>query len=171
MIVIPYTTASRNAAVAPYLGRGLDRLFDETLDRVFARPVERPASRTPAMDVSESDTAYTVLFDMPGAVKEQLKVTVEGRKLRVETSEAAAGAPAGAADAQVAEPAAEPSAAAVAAAERALYRERPAARYARSVVLPTEVDQGGSQARFDNGVLTLVLAKRVPSAATQLNIN
>ena len=55
-------------------------------------------------------------------------------------------------------------------AERVLYRERPTAAYARTVVLPAEVDQAQSQAKFENGVLTLTLAKKVPAGATQLSI-
>ena len=39
-----------------------------------------------------------------------------------------------------------------------------------TVSLPAEVDQTASQAKFENGVLTLTLAKKVPAGATQLNI-
>ena len=39
-----------------------------------------------------------------------------------------------------------------------------------TVVLPAEVDQSQSHARFENGVLTLTLAKKVPAGATQLSI-
>jgi len=38
------------------------------------------------------------------------------------------------------------------------------------VILPAEVDQVASQAKFDNGVLTVTLAKKVPAGATQLSI-
>ena len=58
-----------------------------------------------------------------------------------------------------------------AAAERVLYRERSAPTYARTVVLPADVDQASSQARFENGVLTLTLAKRVPAGATQIRVD
>ena len=37
--------------------------------------------------------------------------------------------------------------------------------------LPAEVDQTASNAKFENGVLTLTLAKKVATGATQLNIN
>ena len=42
-----------------------------------------------------------------------------------------------------------------------LYRERGAAQYARTVSLPAEVDPAASQAKVENGVLTLTLAKKV----------
>ena len=46
-------------------------------------------------------------------------------------------------------------------ADRPLYRERRTPIYARTISLPAEVDQQASQAKFENGVLTLVLAKKV----------
>jgi HSP20 family protein len=109
-----------------------------------------PAVRTPAMDVVETDTTYQLRFDVPGASREQLEVTVEGRRVSVATAEQAAAEKADG--------------------ERVLYRERAAARYARTVSLPAEVDAATSQARFDNGVLTLTLAKKVPTGARKISV-
>ena len=120
--------------------------------RVAADEAQDSDARVPAIDVIESDGAYSVVFDMPGVTKEQLKVSVEGRRVSVAT--VAAPAPEAAADAS-----------------RVLYRERSAPTYARTVVLPAEVDQSASQAKFENGVLTLTLAKRVAGGATQITIN
>jgi len=148
MFVLPLThSVSRRAATH----RAFDRLFDESIDRLLGSSPAGKPTRTPAMDVTESDTAYVVQLDVPGASKEQLKVTVEGRRVSVETAE------------QAAEQAKE--------GERVLYRERSAASYARTVVLPAEVDQAASQAKFDNGVLTLTLVKTVPTGARQISIN
>ena len=146
MFVLPLARTTQRTA-APQFNRFIDRLFDESLDR--------QAARTPALDVSETDAGYTVAFEVPGVTREQLKVSVEGRRVSVETVAAA--------DA----PAAEDSANA----PRVLYRERSVARYARTVSLPAEVDQAASQAKFENGVLTLTLAKKVPTGATQISIN
>ena len=110
------------------------------------------AERVPRLDVVESDDAYTVVLDMPGVSKEQLQVTVEGQKVDVSTLPAA-------------------DAGADAAKVRVLHRERDAAPYRRSVVLPAEVDNAQSQARFENGVLTLRLAKRTPAGATRIRVN
>ena len=118
----------------------------------------------PALDVLESDTAYTLAFDVPGAAREQLKVSVEGRRVHVETVDAVVEAPATqAVDAQA-------PAAPATIAPRTLYSERQAPRYARTVALPAEVDDAASQARVENGVLTLVLAKRVPTGVRQISI-
>ena len=167
MFVLPLARAQR-ASIPPSFGRALDRLFDESFDRASsaARPVAD--TRTPSMDVSESDTAYTVVFDVPGVGRDQLKVSVEGRRVVLATVEAQAATPKIEAAAGLPVADAKPDAQALQ--DRVLYRERSTAAYARTVVLPAEVDQTTSQAKFDNGVLTLTLAKKVPAGATQLSI-
>lgn len=158
MFVLPISrTATR--PVAPPFGRVVERLFDESVDRYFGGTAR--GTRTPALDVSESDTTYTVTFDMPGVTREQLKLTVEGRRVSLETVEAAT------------EDVPEPTLAADTArpaAARVLYRERAAARYARTVSLPAAVDPGTAQARLENGVLTLTLPKQVATGATRVAI-
>ena len=164
MFVLPLSRPAsivRRTAVAPALGSALDRLFDESFDRFFGGSTAGADTRTPAMDVSESDAAYTIVFDVPGTTREQLKVSVEGKRVVLSTAAAEGAPPTDAKEAPAAD--AKP-------AERVLYRERPAVAYARTVVLPAEVDQTQSQAKFENGVLTLTLAKKVPAGATQLSI-
>ena len=107
-------------------------------------------TRTPALDISEDDKAYNVTVDMPGVAKEAVKVRVEGRRVHIETATAEAAAPTDG--------------------SRVLYRERRAASYARSFSLPLEIDQTQSQARFENGVLTLTLVKRVAENGGQLTV-
>ena len=159
MFVLPLSrTPSRT--VAPHFARAVDRLFDESFDRYFGGAAS--GTRTPALDVSETDAAYTVAFDVPGVTRAQLKVSVEGRRVSLETVDVPKAESADAAANADATPPAAP---------RALYRERSTARYARTVSLPAEVDQGASQAKFENGVLTLTLAKKIATGATQLNIN
>ncbi len=159
MFVLPLSRSAHRSA-SPQFNRTIDRLFDESFDHHLRGVAASSQSRTPALDVNETDTAYTVAFDVPGVTREQLKVSVEGRRVSIETVDLPkAAAVEGAA----------PEAPKVAA--RSLYRERSAARYARTVSLPAEVDQTASQAKFENGVLTLTLAKKVATGATQLNIN
>jgi len=159
MFVLPLSRSVSHRAVAPSFSRVLDRLFDDSLDRHFGGSGN--ASRTPALDVSETDTHYIVALDVPGVGRDQLKVSVEGRRVSVETVAAAK-------DETPNAEATEASAKAVA--PRVLYRERSGVRYARTVSLPAEVDQTASQAKFENGVLTLTLSKKVPAGATQLSV-
>lgn len=143
MFVFPSSVATTRRVAPVSLSRAIDHLFS---DRYVA-----DESRVPALDVAESDTSYTLSLDMPGLTKDQLKVTVQGRRVSIE---AAAVANANSKEG-----------------ERVLYRERSTAQYARTVSLPAEVDQSTSSAKFENGVLTLTLAKKVPTGATQISVN
>ena len=159
MFVLPLSR-SAHRSVSPQFSRVIDRLFDESFDRQVRGVAAGTESRTPALDVAETDTAYNVVFDVPGVTREQLKVSVEGRRVSIETVELPKAEPVEGASVEAPKDAA-----------RSLYRERSTARYARTVSLPAEVDQTASQAKFENGVLTLLLAKKVATGATQLNIN
>ncbi|MDN3921650.1 Hsp20/alpha crystallin family protein [Roseateles violae] len=140
MFVFPLAHPVRRSAE---LSRRIERLFDINDDAV--------ALRSPALDVSETDAAYTLQLDLPGVAKEAVKVKIEGRKISIDAEQARA--------AEQTE------------GERALYRERSVTRFSRSLVLPQEVSKNDSAAKLENGVLTLTLVKRVPDNAGELTIN
>ena len=101
--------------------------------------------------MAETERSYTVKLDLPGAAKEDVKISIEGRRVTVEATtvrndEKKDG-------------------------ERVLYAERSVASYARSFTLPVEVDQAESSAKMEHGVLTLQLAKRGATKASQLTVN
>jgi HSP20 family protein len=134
------------------------RLFDD-IDRFFGSPAPTSAASaasaaatvSPALDVTESPSAWTVKLDLPGVVKEDVKVAIDGNQVSVQAQprqEAERGE-----------------------GERIVYRERTAGSYARRFTLPAEVDQSQSAARLDNGVLTLTLGKRSAAASAQLTVN
>lgn len=148
MFLIPVSRKS------PELARGLDRLFDDSFfDRVFGVTPQGEAagSRSPALDVSESERAYTVHMDLPGVAKSDVKIAIDGRRVNVE------------ANAHKSEEKKD--------GVRVVYRERSVNSYARSFTLPQDIDQAESQAKLDNGVLTLTLGKRRASMASQLAVN
>ena len=148
MFVIPLShTLSRRAGFHPAWSRAVGRLLDE---RAEALNAAHTAAQVPAMDVAESDTHYTLRFDLPGMAKEQVKVTIEGRKVSVEASQ--------------------PDSTEGKDSERFVHRERSTTRFARKLGLPVELDAAASQARFENGVLTLTVAKKVVDSARQLTI-
>jgi HSP20 family protein len=142
MFIVPTTRDARQ----------FSRLFDDTLERFFAPATsDTPTARNPALDVVESDRAYTVKLDMPGVTKEDVKVSIEGRQVNVQAqSEKADERREG---------------------ERVVYRERSVTAYARSFTLAAEVDQAEAQAKLENGVLTLTLPKRGARSAAQLTVN
>ena len=145
MFVLTHPQAfARRAAIRPVWSRAVERLLDEQTETPQA------TAQVPAMDVSETDTAYTLNFDLPGIVKEQVKVTLDGRRVSVDAapSEAAADA----ADARI------------------LYRERSAPRFARTLTLPVELDATGTTAAFVDGVLTLNIAKKAVAGPTTITV-
>ena len=154
MFIVP---VSRRAAVRSH---HFDRLLDTAFDQLFAPPaVDSAPVRRPAIDVSESDVGYVVTLDVPGVTREDVKVSIDGRRVSI------------VAEARAPEAAAEQSAADAAKdTDRVILRERAVASYARSFTLQSEIDQSASQARLENGVLTLTLTKRSANE-TQLTVN
>ena len=148
MFLVPLSRETRD------LARGFDRLFDDAFPGLFGAPSARTdgdTPRSPALDVSETDKAYSVRIDVPGVKKEDVKVSIDGRRVSVEaktgsTEEKKEG-------------------------DRVVYRERSMSSYARSFTLPAEVDSVASTARLENGVLMLELPKRGAPAASQIKIN
>ena len=131
------------------LARSFDRLFDDNLDRFFGSG--STALRSPSLDVTETDTGYKVSVDLPGVAKEDVKITIEGRQVSVSATTQREDLRKEAA--------------------RVLCRERSTSSFARSFTLPQEVDQESSQARLENGVLTLNLARKRLAVGKQLTVS
>ena len=125
MFLMPVTTRRVANGHAHDLSRAFDRLFDDTVDRVFgSAAAPASVSRLPALDLRETDTAYGVSVDLPGVAKEDVKITIDGRHVSIDAEcrreqEKKEG-------------------------ERVLYRERSSQSFSRSFTLPVEVDQDGS---------------------------
>ena len=64
-----------------HVQRTNERLFDAASAVAGDHSRAGDAAHIPAMDVSENDTAYTVRFDVPGVSREQLKLSIEGRRI------------------------------------------------------------------------------------------
>jgi HSP20 family protein len=132
------------------LSRSFDRLFDDGfLDRFFDAG-SGSALRSPMLDVAETEAGYSVSVDLPGVAKEDVKITIDGRHVSIDAEcrreqEKKEG-------------------------ERVLYRERSSQSFSRSFTLPVEVDQDASQAKLENGVLTLTLSKKRASAAKRISV-
>lgn len=136
---------------APHWTRGLDRWFDEPFERWFAADATAAVARSPALDIAESDQAYTVTLELPGVAKDDVSVSIDGRRVSIEartakTDERKDG-------------------------DRLLVRERAESNYARSFTLPVEVDQERSSARLEHGVLKLELGKRKAASTARIAVN
>jgi HSP20 family protein len=93
---------------------------------------------TPSLDVSESDNELQIQMDVPGIKPEDIDIQLSGNTLtisgeRKEEEEKK---------------------------DRTFHRvERRTGRFARTITLPYEVDEGNIEAREQGGVLTITLPK------------
>lgn len=143
MFLVPMTRS------ASELMRSFDRLFDESFDRFGSAPAGALA-RTPALDVAESDRAYTVTLEMPGVGKDDIQVSIDGRRVSVEARTAKTDEKKEAG--------------------RVIYRERSESSFSRSFTLPSEIDSAETSAKFDNGLLKLELPKRRAPGSAQITV-
>lgn len=127
-----------------------DARFDD-LVRSFFRPVREPRNAAPIkVDVVEKDNAFVVRAEVPGVAKEDIHVTIEGDQVAIA--------------AEIKREAEQKDG------ERVLRSERYYGSVYRSFVLPVEIDEASSQARYEGGVLELTLAKKPVAQGKKLTI-
>lgn len=150
MFLVPVSRRGASAADLRSASRALERFFDDTFDQAFGVQGATTA-QTPALDLTEDDKFYTVTVNLPGVSKEDVKVSVEGKRVTLQAgSERKEDKKDG---------------------ERVVYRERAVTSYSRSFTLPSEIDQAASAAKLEQGVLTLTLAKRNAAPTVQIAVN
>lgn len=138
--------------------RNLDSLLDEPLRSVdgllrgfFVRPFDYEGAPHISLDVREDEKAYTVHADLPGVKKEDIEVQIEGNVVSI------------AAESRNEREEKE--------GEKVIRSERYVGRVARSFTLAVEVDDSAATAKFENGVLELVLPKKaVPETKRKLTV-
>jgi HSP20 family protein len=140
-------TMTRLITYAPFGDTRYDGLL-----RSFFQPARVPAAAaaTIRMDVAENDKAYVVHAEIPGAKKDDVQVTIEGDQVTI------------AAEVKRETEAKEGT--------EVLRSERFYGSYWRSFTLPVEIDEAASNAKFEDGVLELTLAKKAASAGRRLTI-
>jgi HSP20 family protein len=123
------------------------------LFRGFFQPAKTPGGDALEIrvEVKESNGDYVVQAEMPGVKKEDINVQVDGNRVSISAevrreSEKKDG-------------------------ERVLRSERYYGAVARSFSLGSEMDESKAVAKFENGVLTLTLPKKVAPAAKRLAIS
>ena len=131
----------------PFADTGIDELF-----RGFFRPVrfEKAGPVTIKMDVTEQDNAYLVKAEIPGVAKEDIQVSIEGNQVTIG-----------------AEVKREKD---VKNGDRVLRSERYYGSTYRAFALPVEVDEAASNAKYENGVLELRLAKKPVQTGRKLTV-
>jgi HSP20 family protein len=132
--------------------RPMDDTFDDFFRGFFMRPVRFDGQQEVQLklDVSEDDKAYTVHAEIPGVKKEDINVSIEGNQLAISAEVKN--------EKEVKE------------GEKVLRSERYFGRVSRVVALPQDVDETSARAKYNNGVLELLLPKRTSAKAKSITI-
>jgi len=131
-------------------GNLLNDFFRDIAPSYYVRPLHGDPLPSPAqikVDVKETDVAYTVHAEIPGVGKEEIHVTLDGNAVTLS------------AEVKQQDNSSKD--------ERVLRSERYFGSVSRSFQLPQDIDRETSNAKFENGVLTLTLAKKKATAGTQ----
>jgi len=124
----------------------------EDIVRSFWKPLRESRDAAPIkVDVVETNGAFVVKAEVPGVSKDDIHVTIEGNQVTIAAevkreSEKKDG-------------------------ERVLRSERYFGAVYRSFVLPVEIDENASNAKYEGGVLELTLTKKPAVSGRKLSIN
>ncbi|WP_292936303.1 Hsp20/alpha crystallin family protein [Noviherbaspirillum sp.] len=128
--------------------RNMDDFFKEFSMMPSLRGMEaEPRIR---MDVSETEQAYQIKADIPGVKKEDIKVAIDGNvvSIRAETKEEKEEKTEG----------------------NMVRKERHYGEQYRSFTLPQDVDESKVEAKYQDGVLSLMLPKKAGGTTKQITI-
>lgn len=129
-------------------------VLQDLMKGYFVRPVAAAevgeAARRIAIEVTEKDTEYKVLAEIPGVSKEDIQIDIEGDVVSL------------AAEIRSRKDVKE--------GERVIHSERCFGKVSRSFRLGQEVDQTRASAKYNDGVLELVLPKKVAASAKRVTI-
>ena len=135
-------------------GRLLENMFEDFFSPMTAFS---PSSRggaddtmNPHLNVVETDKTFEVEAELPGVKREDIKVAIDNRRVTIEAE----------AKRETAEKEG----------EHVVYAERSSRKYARSFMLPTDVDDAASNAKLENGILRLTLPKKELAQVKKLTI-
>ncbi|TSE26721.1 18 kDa heat shock protein [Tepidimonas sediminis] len=128
-----------------------DEFFRDLAPGFYIRPLHGdPLPQQIKVEVKENDQAYVISAEMPGVGKDNIHVTVENNVVTIA--------------AEVKQEDAKRDG------EKVLHSERYYGQVSRSFALPSDVDESAASAKYDDGVLTLTLPKKVAVAGKRIRI-
>ena len=130
----------------------MDNTLDEMLRGFFVRPmnVEPAAPVQLRIDVSETESGYTVLAEIPGVKKDDIQVAVDGNQIEI-SAEVRNGR-------------------ALQDGEKVLRAERYCGKVRRAFALAHDIDDAATEARYVDGVLELKLPKKTSASLKRISI-
>lgn len=138
--------------MVPFSTRNLfDELFRDVGPGFFVKPLHGdPLPAHIRVDVKEDKESYTLHAELPGVAKDDIHATVKDGLVTIQAEIKQQ-------DTQRQD-------------EKVLRSERYFGSVARSFALPQDVDASAAQASYENGVLTLLLPKKLAAGAQKLVI-
>ena len=127
----------------------MNRLFEDATQRhtetgeggdAFER-----ADWTPAADVYETESGYSIALDVPGIKRDAIQIDIDDNRLIVKGTRLIDDS-------------------------RSRRNERPRGKFLRSFTVPSSVDQGKIGAEYKDGVLQIRLPKRAEQKAQKIEV-
>lgn len=138
-------------------------LIDSFFDDAFFAPSKLRSAATswiPPVDLSQDEDRFYLRADLPGMTREDIDLTVEDRTLTLTGSRSFTKSVPEADNAEASVP------------QESFSRiERQFGSFTRTFQLPSNVDTSKIEARFEDGVLTLVIAKLEQAKSRKIKIN
>lgn len=127
--------------------------LDDFLRSVMVKPLTETKDQalSLAIDVRENEHVYLVSADIPGARKEDIQVNINGAHVSISVERK--------------------NEKSVNEHEKILRSERSFGKVSRAFEMEHEIDESQASAKYAEGVLELVLPKKIVSAATRLTIS
>lgn len=127
--------------------------LDDFLRSVMVKPLTETKDQalSLAIDVRENEDAYLVSADIPGTRKEDIQVNINGAHVSISVERK--------------------NEKSVNEQEKILRSERSFGKVSRAFEMEHEIDESQASAKYTEGVLELVLPKKIVSAATRLTIS
>jgi HSP20 family protein len=124
-------------------------LTDDLVSSVFRLATGGSAHAIP-LDVAEDDKAYRVWATIPGVKKEDIQLAVENNEVSIDVDIKPEMRQEG---------------------ERVLHTERFVGKTSRRFSVAEAIDEAAIEAKYSDGVLSLVLPKKLTAAAKRISIN
>ena len=125
----------------------MNRLFEDATQR-RTQPADDEFERadwTPAADIYETDSGYSIAMDLPGIDREALEIDIDDSRLIVKGTR------------EITEP-------------KQHRSERPRGKFLRTFSVPGSVDQAKIGAEYKDGVLQIRLPKRTEQKPKRIDI-
>ena len=126
----------------------MNRLFEDATQRRSQSSGEDEFERadwTPAADIYETETGFSIALDLPGIKRDALEIDIDDNRLMVKGVR-------------------------VVDETRTRRTERPRGKFLRAFAVPASVDQANIAAEYKDGVLQIRLPKRAEQKAQKIEV-